>query len=148
MAPFLGPPRPKKTQKSKFLLTKSTFRLVSLKSVCIQVEKNAVERILKNIASSSRKWDFSIFLFVIAAKPLNQQILAFFSILLVSRLRLTCSVCDGTLETSYWKCRQWVLRVCKLVNIQNFIFYGHFGAKNHCCTVYTWISRFSIFEEV
>ena len=91
---------------------------------------------------------FRFFLFVIAAKPLNQQILAFFSILLVSRLRLTCSVCDGTLETSYWKCRQWVLRVCKLVNIQNFIFYGHFGAKNHCCTVYTGISRFSIFEEV
>ena len=88
------------------------------------------------------------FLFVIAAKPLNQQILAFFSILLVSRLRLTCSICDGTLETSYWKCRQWVLRVCKLANIQNFIFYGHFGAKNHCCTVYTGISRFSIFEEV
>ena len=85
---------------------------------------------------------------MIAAKPLNQQILAFFSILLVSRLRLTCSVCDGTLETSYWKCRQWVLRVCKLVNIQNFIFYGHFGAKNHCCTVYTGISRFSIFDEV
>ena len=78
---------------------------------------------------------FRFFLFVIAAKPLNQQILAFFSILLVSRLRLTCSVCDGTLETSYWKCRQWVLRVCKLVNIQNFIFHGHFGAKNHCCAV-------------
>ena len=91
---------------------------------------------------------FRFFLFVIAAKPLNQQILAFFSILLVSRLRLTCSVCDGTLETSYWKCRQWVLRVCKLANIQIFIFYGHFGAKNHCCTVYTGISRFSIFEEV
>ena len=54
-------PRTKKTQKSKFLLTKSTLRLVSLKSVCIQVEKNAVERILKNIASSSRKLDFSIF---------------------------------------------------------------------------------------
>ena len=89
---------------------------------------------------------FRCFLFVIAAKPLNQQILAFFSILLVSRLRLTCSVCDGTLETSYWKCRQWVLRVCKLVNIQNFIFHGHFGAKNHCCTVYTGISRFSIFD--
>ena len=73
---------------------------------------------------------------------------AFFPILLVSRLRLTRSVCDGTLETSYWKCRQWVLRVCKLANIQIFIFYGHFGAKNHCCTVYTGISRFSIFEEV
>ena len=58
---FLGPVGPKKTQKSKFLLTKSTFRLVGLKSVCIQVEKNAVERVLKNIASSSRKWDFSIF---------------------------------------------------------------------------------------
>ena len=68
--------------------------------------------------------------------------------LLVSRLRLTCSVCDGTLETSHWKCRQWVLRVCKLANIQIFIFYGHFGTKNHCCTVYTGISRFSIFEEV
>ena len=78
---------------------------------------------------------FRFFLFVIAAKPLNQQILAFFSILLVSRLRLTCSVCDGTLETSYWKCREWVLRVCKLVNIQNFIYNGHFGAKNHCCAV-------------
>ena len=45
---------PKKTQKSKFLLTKSTLRLVGLKSVCIQVEKNAVERILKNIGPSSR----------------------------------------------------------------------------------------------
>ena len=91
---------------------------------------------------------FRFFLFVTGSEPLNQQILAFFSILLVSRLRLTCSVCDGTLETSYWKCRQWVLRVCKLANIQIFIFYGHFGAKNHCCTVYTGISRFSIFEEV
>ena len=91
---------------------------------------------------------FRFFLFVIAAKPLNQQILAFFSILLVSRLRLTCSVCDGTLETSYWKCRQWVLRVCKLVNIQNFIFHGHFGAKNRRCAVYplvidvSWICLF------
>ena len=54
-------PRTKKTQKSKFLLTKSTLRLMGLKYVCIQVDKNAVGRILKNIASSSRKWDFSIF---------------------------------------------------------------------------------------
>ena len=61
---------------------------------------------------------------------------AFFSILLVSRLRLTCSVCDGTLATSYWKCRERVLRVCKLVNIQILICNGQLGAKNHCCTVY------------
>ena len=146
--PFFGTGRSKKTQKSKFLLTKSTFRLVGLKSVCIQVEKNAVERILKNIASSSRKLDFSIFSLCDSRKTTKSADFGLFSILLVSRLRLTCSVCDGTLETSYWKCRQWVLRVYKLANIQNFIFYGHFGAKNHCCTVYTGISRFSIFEEV
>ena len=110
-------PRTKKTQKSKFLLTKSTLRLVVSNDFAFTLTK----MLLKG--------------FAIAAKPLNQQILVFFSILLVSRLRLTCSVCDGTLETSYWKYRQWVLRVCKLVNIQKFIYNGHFGAKNHCCAV-------------
>ena len=38
----------KKTQKSKFLLTKSTFGLAVQIFFCIQVEKSAVERVLTN----------------------------------------------------------------------------------------------------
>ena len=52
---------PKKHNKSNFLLTKTTFNLGGLRKVCIQVDKNAVERILKTVASSVRKWDFKIF---------------------------------------------------------------------------------------
>ena len=145
---FSGPIIPKKHKNRSFSSPSPRLDLLVSDKFAFKLTKMLLKGFWKILIPLGDNGTFRFFLFVIAAKPLNQQILAFFSILLVSRLRLTCSVCDGTLETSYWKCRQWVLGVCKLVNIQNFIYNGHFGAKNHCCTVYTGISRFSIFEEV
>ena len=126
---------PKKHKNRSFSSPRPRLHQLVSNKFAFKLTKMVLKGFWKILIPLADNGTFRFFLFVIAAKPLNQQILAFFSILLVSRLRLTCSVCDGTLETSYWKCRQWVLRVCKLVNIQNCIFHGHFGVKNHCCAV-------------
>ena len=117
---------------------------MGLKYVCIQVDKNAVERILKNIGSSSRKWDFSIFSLCDSRKTTKSADFGLF-------FDVACFQASFDVFYMRWDVRNIILEVqtmgseslqaCKL---QNFIFYGHFGAKNHCCR----ISRFSIFEEV
>ena len=91
---------------------------------------------------------FRFLLFVIAAKPLKSADFGLF-------FDFACFHASFDVFCMRWDVRNIILEVqtmgsegLQACKHQIFIFYGHFGAKNHCCTVYTGISRFSIFEEV
>ena len=119
---FLGPPRPKKHKNRSFSSPRPRLTLGVSGKFAFKLTKMLLKGFWKFLIPL---WENGILSFFSLCDWLRTTKSADFAFFFCLFFDFAC--CQASVDVF---CMRW------LVNIQNFIFHGHFGAKNRRCAVY------------